>query len=335
MRAKRFFVYCYDVSPDFVEKFKYPKKDGKDEFLVNYMEAAFDQEAKRGEFFVEFADSVYDNNLVDRFEAQGAKGACAVTFQHNDGDKSAINALACVLTLQDKTGSKASRGTSGLLADARAKQVEDAKQEELLSKETTEKLAAVYKLSVDAQNVKLDGIGSSMQSCEAEIVEVRNEVHSHAVVMDDIKHGVCNVIPDYQNENKSLKEALKHQRWLCDVQESKTAAQTTKVNRLNAEVSSFHVREDTSLKREEAYLKREEAYLKRIKELEDNLEVRKTIENARQVAQLAHEDRAFLKEELAFARSERAACRQSAMERDETVLLEENEEERAAKRPRV
>ena len=53
MRAKRFFVYCYDVTPDFVEKFKYPKKDGKDEFLVNYMEAAFDQEAKRGEFFVD------------------------------------------------------------------------------------------------------------------------------------------------------------------------------------------------------------------------------------------------------------------------------------------
>ena len=335
VRVRKYFLYCYEVTPDFAKQFKFPKCDEGGEFRIRSMEAAFDKETQRGEFYIEFVDPVYDDNLIECFEAQGAKGVQTITFQYNDGSESAINALACVLTMQDKTGSKVTRGVSSLLKDARDKQVKDAKQEELLSKEVSEKDAAAIKKSLEDVNGNFkevkDGVHScevKLESCEVGIVEMKHDVKSHGVVMGDIKNGLCNVIPDYQIENKNLKADLKHQKWLCDVQESKTAAQTTKVNKLKAEISSFHVREDASLKREEAYLKR-------IKELEDILEVRKTIENAKQIAQLAQEDRAFLKEELAFARSERAASRQFAVDSEEAVILEENEEERATKRPRV
>jgi hypothetical protein len=274
------------------------------------MEAAFDMHAKRGEFFVEFEKPVNDTNVVECFEAQGAKGVQAITFQKDNG-KSAINALACVLTLQDKTGSKASRGTSGLLADARDKQVEDAKQEELLSKETNEKLAAVYKLSVDAQNVKLDGIGSSVQSCEAEIVEVRNEVHSHAVVMEDIKHGVCDIIPELQAKNANLVKEVTHHILQRDIQEAKTATQTRKVNEKDAEISALH--------------KREEAHLKKIEQLEKDSDVSKAVENLKEMLQL-------VREEQAFARAERADNARCA---EYLASMINQEEERAAKRPRV
>ena len=244
MRAKRFFVYCYEVTPDFVKNFKYPKKDGNGEFRVDYMEAAFDQETKRGEFFVEFVDSVYDNHLVDRFEAQGAKGAYAVTFQNNDGDKSAINALACVLTLQDKTGSKASRGVSSLLADAREKQVEDAKQEELLLKEVSEKDAAAIKKSLEDVNGNFkevkDGVHScevKLESCEVGIVEMKHDVKSHGVVMGDIKNGLCNVIPDLQSKNADLEKEVKLQKSLRDTTEGKLGHKTRLINQQDAYIT--------------------------------------------------------------------------------------------------
>lgn len=319
-------MYCYEVVPDFVKAFKYLRKDGKDEVGVNYMEAAFDLEAKRGEFFIEFEKQVNDTDVVECFEAQGAKGAQAITFQ-KDNSVSAANALASVLTLQDKTGSKASRGSSDLLAKARAKQVEDAKQEELRNREFNEKESAAIQKSLEDVNGNVKGVMDSVQSHGVELVSHGAKLESHGakldsqgVVMEDIKHGFCNVIPDYQLENKNLKEALKHQTRLCDVQEAKTAAQTTVVNKQKVEILSLRARE-------EAQLKREEAYLKRIKELEDSLEVSKSIENVKQIE-------AFLKEELAFARSERAASRQSAMANDEAEIIKE-EEERAAKRPRV
>ena len=315
--------------------FEYQQSNEKDVNPIVYMEAAFNKEAMCGEFFIEFKTAVNDTDLVESFQTQQAKGVNVFTFP-NDQGVTAADAILRVLNLQDKTGFKAARGKrpEKLAEKVESKQKEAAKEEELANKEFGGKEAAAIKNSLEGVDENVKEVKDVVHSCEVklesqsvEFVEMKQEVKSHGVVMGDIKNSLCNVIPDYQIENKNLKAELKHQKWLCDVQESKTAAQTTKVNRLKAEVSSFHVREDASLKREEAYLKR-------IKELEDNLDVRKTIENARQVAQLAHEDRAFLKEELAFARSERAACRQSAMERDEAVILEENEEERAAKRQR-
>ena len=325
VRAKRFFVYCYEVTPDFVKNFKYLKKDGNGEFCVDYMEAAFDQETKRGEFFVEFADPVYDNHLVDRFEAQGAKGAYAVTFQNNDGDKSAINALACVLTLQDKTGSKASRGASSLLADARKKQVEDAKQEELLSKEFSEKKAAAVQESLEKVNGNVKDVKDVVHSCEVklesqsvEIVEMKQDVKSQGVVMNDIKNGFCNVIPDLQSKNTDLEKEVAHHITQRNIQEGKTAAQTRKVNEKDAEILALH--------------KREEANLKKIEQLEKDSDVCRAVENLKEMLQL-------IREEQAFARAERADNARCAADNarcaEYLVSMIDQVEERAAKRPRV
>ena len=96
----------------------------------------------------------------------------------------------------------------------------------------------------------------------------------------------------------------------------------------DAEIEVLCKQQEALLKQEEANLKREEALLKRINELEGFLELFKSIENVKQIALVAQEDRAFLKEELSFTRAERAALRDAA-------VLEEEEEDRSAKRPRV
>jgi hypothetical protein len=317
VKMSRYFITCFNVTPDFATNFKFQKSKGQGEFGIKYMEAVFNKEAESGEFFIEFEDYVWEHKLIESFQSQGAGQVTTITFANNDGGDSAANALVRILKSQKKTQDVSHRGTCppALLTKVKAKQAEAERQDLLDSAEFKEKSDAAMKESLAAQVVKLEGID--------------NKVQSQGVVMEDIKHGVCNVIPDYQNENKSLKEALKHQRWLCDVQESKTAAQTTKVNRLNevlvvrdAEILSLQARED-------AHLKRDEARLNRIKELEGFLELFKSIENVKQIALMAQEDRAFFKEELAFTRAERAALR------DAVVLEEEEEEERAAKRPRV
>jgi hypothetical protein len=253
------------------------------------MEGAFDLGAKRGEFFIEFEQSVNDTNVVECFEALGAKSVQAITFQRNDKDKSAINALACVLTLQDKTGSKASRGASSLLADAREKQVEDAKQEELASKEGNEKLEAAFKKSLEDFKEVKDGMHScevKLESCEVGIVEMKHDVKSHGVVMEDIKHGVCNVIPDLQSKNADLEKEVKLQKSLRDTTEGKLGHKTRLINQQDAYITQLEEERKVLIEGKHAWGREKEvfiedrhaweqeknAFLNRISILEEELE---------------------------------------------------------------
>ena len=335
VRVKRFFVSCFDVTPDFAYTFEYQKSDDKDANHVVYMEAAFNREATSGEFFIEFEKQVKDTDLTECFQKLEAKGVNVFTFPNDDG-VTAADAIISVLTLQRKTGLLVARGKrpEQLVNKVDIKQKEAAKEEELGKKEFSEKEAAAIQKSLEDVNGNVKGVMDSVQSHSVELESHGAKLDSQGIVMEDIKHGVCDIIPELQAKNANLEKEVAHHILQRDIQEGKTAVQTRKVNEKEAEILALRKREEALLKREEAHLKREEGYLKRIRELEDYLEVSKSLENVKQIAQLALEDRAFLKDELAFARSERAVSRQSAMANDEAEIIKE-EEERAAKRPRV
>jgi predicted RNase H-like nuclease (RuvC/YqgF family) len=53
-----------------------------------------------------------------------------------------------------------------------------------------------------------------------------SEVQSQAAKLEGIEQGVCHVIPDYQNENAKLKDALAKKTAACDFMEGKLVSKT-------------------------------------------------------------------------------------------------------------
>ena len=223
MKMSRFFVSCFNVSPDFASTFKFKKSKGQGEFGIKYMLASFTKEDGTGEFFFEFDEYVWEHKLVECFQSQGAGQATTITFANNDGGESATNALVRVMTSQKKSGDGYTRGTCppALHAKALAK-IEEAHKQQPAS-ELDEKTAAAIKLSLETQVVKLEGIESGMQS--------------QAVKLEGIEHGVCNVIPDYQQEIKALKDALVKKTAACDTIEGRLAYKTRTINQQDAYIA--------------------------------------------------------------------------------------------------
>ena len=52
VKMSRYFITCFNVSPDFATNFKFQKSKGQGEFGIKYMEAVFNKEAESGEFFM-------------------------------------------------------------------------------------------------------------------------------------------------------------------------------------------------------------------------------------------------------------------------------------------
>lgn len=323
---KRFFVSCFDVTPDFASTFEFRKSDEKDVNPIVCMEAAFNREAMCGEFFIEFKYAVKDVDFIECLQNQEAKGVNVFTFPNDDGE-TASDAIVRVLTLQCKTGLQVARGKRPEKLNKRVdiKQKEAAKEEELLSKEFSEKKAAAVQESLEKVNGNVKDVKDVVHSCEVklesqsvEIVEMKQDVKSQGVVMNDIKNGFCNVIPDLQSKNTDLEKEVAHHITQRNIQEGKTAAQTRKVNEKDAEILALH--------------KREEANLKKIEQLEKDSDVCRAVENLKEMLQL-------IREEQAFARAERADNTRCAADNASTAAylasMIDQAEERAAKRPRV
>jgi len=306
VKMSRYFIACFNVTPDFATNFKFQKSKGQGEFGIKYMEAVFNKEAESGEFFIEFEDYVWEHKLIESFQSQGAGQVTTITFANNDGGDSAANALVRILKSQKKTQDVSHRGTCplALLTKVKAKQAEAERRDLLDSAEFKEKSDAAMKESLAAQVVKLEGID--------------NKVQSQAIVMEDIKHGVCDIIPELQAKNANLVKEVTHHILQRDIQEAKTATQTRKVNEKDAEISALH--------------KREEAHLKKIEQLEKDSDVSKAVENLKEMLQLVREEQAFARAE----RADNARCAaDNARSAEYLASMIDQAEERAAKRPRV
>lgn len=214
----RYFVSCFNVTPEFFTSFKFPKSKGSGLFSVKYMEAVFNKEAESGEFFIEFDEYVWEHKLIECIQAQGAGQVTTITFANCDGNDSASSALVRILLAQEKHGGY-SRGVcpAALHAKTMAKRTEAKQKLQTASQqEFDEKTAAAIKLSLDTAAVKLENIEGGVQS--------------QAVKLEGIEHGVCNVIPDYQNEIAKLKDILTKKTVACDTIEGRLAYKTRVVN---------------------------------------------------------------------------------------------------------
>jgi hypothetical protein len=246
----RYFVCCFNVTPEFASTFKFQKAKGQGNFGIKYMEAAFDKDAGSGEFFLEFDDSVWSHKLIKSFQSQGAGQVNVITFANHDGSESAANALLRIMSTQDKTNLKYTRGTcpAALLAKVHAKQA--AAREASTTKEFDEKTLAAIKQSVALQ-----------EETKAAVVKVEGSLQSQEVKLDGIQNGVCNVIPDYQREIENLKAAVAHKTALCDKVEGQKAYKTRLLNQQDIVIAKMEEEQCNHVKEKQAWARREAALL--------------------------------------------------------------------------
>lgn len=240
------------------------------------METAFNKEAVSGEFFVEFEDYIWSHKLIKCFQSQGASQVMLCTFDNLDGNESASNALLRVISSQDKTGLKYSRGTCppALLAKVQAKQA--AAKEQSSTKEFDEKTMAAIKQSMTLQ-----------EETKAAVVKVESSLQSQVVKLEGIEHGVCNVIPDYQKEIELLKQKLAHKTALCDKIEGQKAYQTREIRKQAMEIDTL---KDERL----IHIMEKKAWVDEKAILMEQVDLCKAITQAKQMTEAAQETTAIL-----------------------------------------
>ena len=251
VRLNRCYILCYNVTPVFTHDFNLPKAKGGGEFTVKFMDSAFDREKDMGEFFIEFKETVIERKVVEQFESMGALSVLLTTFQHNDGNESASNALLHVWELAEKTGLRETRGecSEALKFKTMAKQAEN--KEALSDKELDDKLQAGLKMS-------LDDLSDKIVTVHGEVGEVRDGVKSIGGKVDVMQQCVVTIIPDYQKENLSLKSQLAHKTKECDRIEGQKAHQTRIINMQDGKIDILESRVK-NLEEKEAIWNRERA----------------------------------------------------------------------------
>jgi hypothetical protein len=213
----RCFFVCFNVNPEFAREFKFAKSKGGGEFTIQYMNAGFNQEAEFGEFYIEFAEYIWEHKLVEALETAGASQVFVTTFPSKDWNESAANALCRVLTVMNKTGISYTQGkcSETVLTKAQAKFAESQKKQYETS-EFDEKTAAAIKQS-------LADIGETNKQSLAEIGAVNGKV-------DNIQEGVCHIIPELKTELERVKKVNQDLVLSRDQQEAKTARATHRIN---------------------------------------------------------------------------------------------------------
>lgn len=239
------------MDPQFAAGFTMPKARNAGEFTIKFLAASFNKEAGSGEFFIEFDEKVWNNNLLKQFEDLGAGDVYIATFKHNDGNDSAASALLRVWELGERTGITYTRGEcpDGLMTKARAKQAEA--KSKARETEFDEKTQAAIRLSMQNMEGKIDQFGGQITSVEA---------------------GVCKTIPYYQGEIERLRLALAQKTLDCDRQEKKVADMTRIKNELRD--ANYLI---VDLQQENKRLKRDVKLLEALETTKEALETAKWI----------------------------------------------------------
>ena len=242
-------------------------------FNINYVHAALNKEAFSAEIFIEFEDALRVCTLAAQMEEQGACQVSVLTFKNNDGNESASNALLRVWTTAAKTGHEYTRGTASkdLWGKANAK-FEAEKQQQADNAKNEAKFTEGVRQS-------LADIGGKVDTVEGKI--------------NNVQHGMCTIIPDYQKLLKETMEKLAHKTKEVDRIENKMGRMTHEINRITEEnenlkeasnmASRKHEREITELK----YTL--ETKDKQIKDKDELLENYRTFETAKWIIETERE----------------------------------------------
>ena len=161
-----------------------------------------------------------------------------------------------------------------------------------------------------------------------EILASAQAGHAHEKIesgneLVDIKHSVCNVIPDYQKEIRALKDALAHKTKLCDRIENQKGRLTMEINKLRWELGERNDENETLMmdKRVSA---------KKIQDLQMQLDMCQSIALLKQMQEEAQRTA-----EILLSTSEGLSSTSTSLASTATSLSATLAEERAAKRQRV
>jgi len=225
-KLNRVYVTCFNAVPGIVQDFKMPKSKGDGEFTINYMEGAYCKEGEFGEFYIEFQEKVWEHKVAEQFKSMGTGQVSTITFQHNDGQESASNALLRVMQLGEKTGYRETRGQcpASLLAKTSAKL--DELKKAGVKGEFDEKIQAALKASLDGIN---GGVG-----------EIKDKVEGIHEDVRDVKDEMRTVVADLRTENALLTPENKRINLLRDQLEYKVGRQTSIENKLDFAVVDLH-----------------------------------------------------------------------------------------------
>ena len=83
----------YKADPATLAGFSMQKARGAGPVSIPFTAFAFNKETGAAEGYMEFQDTVWSNNLIDRLEELGATSVDIMTFQNNDDNLSAASAL--------------------------------------------------------------------------------------------------------------------------------------------------------------------------------------------------------------------------------------------------
>ena len=219
------YVSAFNVEPSFAEAFILPKKKGGGNFDIVTLMAAFDKTACFGEFFMEFETHVWDNHVIEQFEAMGAGSVSTLTFPRFDNDAAAVNALYRIHTTGEKFGSLHTKGRlSETLASKLTAKIADEKHKESIFDAKT----------VEALKASMDDIGTKLASHDQVLNSASVTIDVIKDAVDSVQYGVCEVI--MQQEIGGLKDEVAKRIFSCKQQEGKTSKQTREVNLLKAKL---------------------------------------------------------------------------------------------------
>lgn len=290
------------------------------------MTAYLDKAVGCCEFLIEFTEQVEDVEVERCFNAHGAKGVNVMTFGNDKGRGAAI-ALTRITDLQAKEGFKLVRGEISDSLNGSLASLKKAQKEEVTQQEFNEKLQAAEKISFNEFKSKIEEVhdevqvlGQFQKDIKDDVQSIGNDMHSHAVKLesieggvqsqavklDGIEQGVLNVIQDYQNEIKSLKEALSKANAARDTTEGKLGHKTRIVNQQDAYIVKLEEEQALLVKEKQAWIYEKNKLLNQNMVLQAELD---QIRDLRQILDKADHLAGILSSTLA--------------------------EERAAKRPRV
>jgi len=204
-KIKRVYVSCFNVSPEFADTFHFPKIRNGGDWKINYLAASFNKEAECGEFFIEFDDQVYEDKLIECFEALGAGEVCTVTFKHNDGDDSAANALLRVYGLKEEPEVKRGKCPEYLEKVLRRKQQEEAdKKKYYTSQEWDEKTGNAKEQSLLDVKVKIEGVNSTVTKIDNAVEDMQTRV----IKIDDVQSDVAKIGTYVSNQIPEIEKRL-------------------------------------------------------------------------------------------------------------------------------
>jgi len=269
--------------------------------------------------------------LVECFEAQGAGGVCTVTFKHNDGEDSAVNALLRVVGHDGRP--RVTRGTcpESLQKALRKKQQEEAERKKYYTQqEYDEKSRIAEKLSLNEMKESLQNQTVKIEGVDCRVCKIDNAVEdmqTHVIKIDDVQSEVTKIGTYVSDRIPDIEKRLASETKQKFENMGRLGPLTRRNNLLEARNAELEKINKELVEEKAEYIKKEQAWIVEKSEL---LTIKTLISSLQRASDQLQHTSAMNASVL-----ESNSAINEELQRTADVLASTLEEERAAKRARV